>query len=167
MSTSRISRLLAGALFLGVAVSPPSAAGADVERGRYLASIMDCGGCHTRGVFLGKPDPALFLAGSEVGFRLPGLGYFYPPNLTPDAATGLGDWSLDDIVRAVRTGVRPDGRMLVPVMPYQSYAALTDEDAQALAAFLKSLPPIAYPEAPKATGEGETPPGPYLEVVSP
>ncbi|HET8727297.1 MAG TPA: c-type cytochrome [Alphaproteobacteria bacterium] len=140
---------------------------ADVERGRYLATIMDCGGCHTRGIFMGKPDPDLFLAGSEVGFHLPGLGYFYPPNLTPDPATGLGEWSEDDIVRAVRTGERPDGRILAPIMPFHSYAALTDEDAYALAGFLKSMPPKPFAEEPQPAGEGEPPPGPYLEVIVP
>jgi mono/diheme cytochrome c family protein len=164
----RHAALWAAAAAILLATAPgANADDAEIERGRYLASIMDCGGCHTRGVFLGRPDPALFLAGSEVGFHLPGLGYFYPPNLTPDPATGLGDWSEDDIVRAVRTGVRPDGRVLVPVMPYPSYAALTDQDAYALAAFLKSLPPVAYPDEPQPTGEGETPPSPYLDVVMP
>lgn len=153
---------------LSVAFSAAAAAqGGNVERGRYLATVMDCGGCHTRGVFTGKPNPDLFLAGSEVGFHLPGLGYFYPPNLTPDPATGLGNWSEDDIVRALRTGERPDGRVLVPIMPYHAYAALTDEDAYAVAAYLKSMPPIGYPEEPQPAGEGETPPAPYLDVVFP
>jgi mono/diheme cytochrome c family protein len=128
---------------------------------------MDCGGCHTRGIFLGQPDPDLYLAGSEVGFHLPGMGYFYPPNLTPDPATGLGDWSEDDIVRAIRTGERPDGRMLAPIMPWHAYAALTDEDAQAIAAFLKGMTPVEWPEEPQPASEGETPPAPYLEVVVP
>lgn len=138
-----------------------------VERGKYLAAIMDCGGCHTRGIFFGKPDPALFLAGSEVGFRIPGLGYFYPPNLTPDEETGLGSWSEAQIVDAVRAGVRPDGRQLVPVMPYHSYSALSDDDAYALAAYLKSLAPVSYPDEPPPTGDAETAPGPYLDVRMP
>src|SRR6266404_1953789 len=104
-----------------------------VKRGQYLASLMDCGGCHTSGALLGKPDPQHYLAGSEVGFQIPGLGIFYPPNLTSDRETGLGAWSEADIVKAVRTGERPDGRMLVPAMPYQSYGKLTDSDAFALA----------------------------------
>ena len=157
---------------LGVAVSifliaSTEANSQDLERGRYLASIMDCGGCHTRGIFLGQPNPDLYLAGSEVGFHLPGLGYVYPPNLTPDPATGLGDWSEGDIVRAIRMGVRPDGRPLAPIMPYHSYSALTDEDAYALASFLKSLKPIAYPEEPQPTRDGDKAPAPYLTVVDP
>lgn len=163
--------LVTAAGALAAAVLGASAAGrasdADPERGRYLASIMDCGGCHTRGVLLGRPDPALALAGSEAGFHLPGLGIFYPPNLTSDEETGLGRWSEDDVIRAVREGVRPDGRMLAPIMPWHAYAALTDEDARHLAAYIKSLPAVPYPEEPQPTAEGEAAPGPYLTVRMP
>jgi hypothetical protein len=65
----------------------------ELKRGQYLVTIMDCSGCHTPGVFQGNPDTQRPLAGSEVGFKIPGLGYFYPPNLTPDPETGLGKWS--------------------------------------------------------------------------
>lgn len=136
------------------------------SRGEYLASIMDCGGCHTGGALLGQPDPNLRLAGSNVGFGIPGVGIFYPPNLTPDRETGLGSWSEADIIRAVRTGVRPDGRVLAPVMPWHAYAALTDQDAQALARYLKSLQPIRH-AVPPPTGPNQTPPSPYLTVVVP
>ena len=139
---------------------------ARLQRGEYLAAIMDCTGCHTPGVFLGKPDIQRPLAGSEVGFQIPGLGTFYPPNLTPDPETGLGRWSEADIVKAVRTGERPDGRMLAPVMPYHSYARLTDADASALAAYLKSIKPIRN-QVPALTGPSEKPRAPYLTVVMP
>lgn len=158
----------ASAAFLPLLIAAPVAAqDSSLERGRYLVTIMDCGGCHTRGVMMGKPDPALYLAGSEVGFHLPGLGYFYPPNLTPDPETGLGEWSEDDIVRALRTGERPDGRILAPIMPSQAYAALTDEDVYAIAAFLKSMAPARFEGEPQPAGDGETPPSPYLEVLMP
>jgi mono/diheme cytochrome c family protein len=137
-----------------------------VARGEYLARIMDCGGCHTPGALAGKPDQARALAGSPIGFHIPELGYFYPPNLTPDLKTGLGAWSEADIARAVRTGVRPDGRMLAPVMPWHSYAALTDADAQALSRYLKSLPPVRH-AVPPLTGANATPPSSYLTVVTP
>lgn len=159
--------LAAGAIAL--TLMPPAAAApeaARLKRGEYLANIMDCGGCHTTGVFLGKPDPARYLAGSEVGFHLPGLGIFYPPNLTPDRETGLGAWSEAEIVAAVRTGVRPDGRQLAPAMPYGHYSHLTDEDAFALAAYLKSLPPITH-AVPAITGDGEKPRAAYLTVRMP
>jgi mono/diheme cytochrome c family protein len=115
------------ALAAGSLMSVPSAlAQSQTQRGEYLVTIMDCTGCHTPGTFLGKPDLQRSLAGSEVGFQIPGLGIFYPPNLTPDPDTGLGKWSEADIIKAVRTGVRPDGRQLVPIMPYHSYGKLTD-----------------------------------------
>jgi hypothetical protein len=66
----------------------------------------------------------------------------------------------------VRTGVRPDGRELVPIMPWRSYANLTDEDARSLATYLKSLAPVRY-RAPGPFGPDETPTGPYLTVVFP
>lgn len=137
-----------------------------VKRGEYLATIMDCGGCHTPGVFLGKPDLQRPLAGSEVGFQLPGLGIFYPPNLTPDPDTGLGKWSVADITKAVRTGVRPDGRQLAPIMPWHSYARLSDADAQALAGYLKSLKAIRN-DVPAIKGPSEKASAPYLTVVMP
>jgi mono/diheme cytochrome c family protein len=154
------------AVLLALGATDAKAADDPLARGEYLAKIMDCGGCHTTGVFLGKPDPARYLAGSEVGFMIPGLGIFYPPNLTPDPATGLGEWSVEDIVRAVRMGVRPDGRELAPAMPWRSYAALTDDDAMALATYLKSLPAINQPEPPMV-GPDEKAPAPYLTVVPP
>lgn len=85
--------LACATLALSLAASPLAAADADaakVKRGEYLANIMDCGGCHTTGALIGKPDPAMYVAGSTVGFQIPGLGIFYPPNLTPDNETGLG-----------------------------------------------------------------------------
>jgi len=93
------------ALALGSALLLPAvalAADARLERGEYLARIMDCGGCHTTGALKGQPDQARYLAGSDVGFELPGLGIFYPPNLTGDVETGLGAWSEEEIVAAVR-----------------------------------------------------------------
>ena len=127
---------------------------------------MDCTGCHTEGALAGKPDPDRFLAGSSIGFKMPGLGVFYPPNLTSDRETGLGGRSANEIIAAVREGVRPDGRELVPIMPWRSYSALSDEDARALAAYLKSLPPIQF-RTPGPFGESETPSAPYLTVVLP
>ncbi len=135
-------------------------------RGAYLAAIMDCRGCHTPGTLMGKPDAARDLAGSKIGFQVPELGVFYPPNLTPDRETGLGAWQVDDIVRAVRTGVRPDGRILAPVMPWHAYSALNDDDARALARYLKALAPIRN-AAPPITGPSEAPPAPYFTIVAP
>jgi len=136
------------------------------ERGKYLVGIMDCTGCHTTGALAGQPDPNHFLAGSDIGFEIPGLGIFYPPNLTSDGKTGLGTWSEQDIATALRTGARPDGRELAPAMPWRSYATLTDQDVQAIAAYLKSLPAVEH-AAPAPTGATEKAPAPYLTVAMP
>jgi mono/diheme cytochrome c family protein len=165
MHLSIIGKAAFGLALLGTAAAP-ALSQERIKRGEYLAAVMDCTGCHTPGVFLGKPDPQRYLAGSEVGFQIPNLGIFYPPNLTPDPQTGLGGWSEADIIKAVRTGERPDGRVLVPVMPYHSYRRLTDADARALAAYLKSLPPIRH-QVPAMVGSSEKPTAPYLTVVTP
>lgn len=157
---------IAAALFAAAPALAQQGANAPQARGEYLSRIMDCGGCHTPGALAGQPDARRSLAGSAIGFGVPDLGVFYPPNLTPDRETGLGAWSEADIVRAVRTGVRPDGRVLAPVMPWHAYAALTDADARALARYLRSLPPVRH-EVPRMAGAGETPPAPYLTVVVP
>jgi len=161
---TRILVSLLSSLAVGTAAAAIAPCQATPTRGEYLAAIMDCGGCHTEGALAGKPDSALRLAGSTIGFGAPGLGIFYPPNLTSDPETGLGDWSEADIVKAVRTGERPDGRELAPMMPWRSYAVLTDEDALALAAYLKSLPPVRH-AVPPPTGPDEKPPAPYLGVL--
>ncbi len=160
-------------LSLGIAVAccapVPKADAADaaaVKRGEYLAAIMDCGGCHTPGALTGQPDMNAPLSGGTVGFAIPGLGVFYPPNLTSDAEWGLGSWKAEDIIRAVRAGVRPDGRELAPAMPWRSYAALSDSDAAALAAYLKSLPPVAREDL-EPVGPSEKPKAPYLTVAVP
>lgn len=137
----------------------------DAARGKYLVGIMGCNDCHTPGYFMGNPDMTKFLGGADIGFALPGLGYFYGPNLTPHEK-GLATWSEDDIVAAIRTGARPDGRMLAPLMPWPAFAGLTDEDAYSIAAYLKTLTPVDR-SAPPPTGWGETPPGPYLAVTMP
>lgn len=161
-----VAVLCASASFALPAFGQTPANAAKLKRGEYLVTIMDCTGCHTPGKLLGKPDLARLLAGSEVGFGIPGLGTFYPPNLTPDRETGLGNWSEADIAKAVRTGVRPDGRVLAPIMPYDNYGALTDADAAALAAYLKSLKPVRN-AAPPLVGPSEKPTAPYLTVVMP
>lgn len=159
-------RILAGGAALAALASAPAAAETPLERGKYLATIMDCTGCHTPGALIGKPDMARYLGGADVGFQIPTVGVFYAPNLTPDTETGLGAWSAAEIVDAVRKGVRPDGRMLAPMMPYPSYGALSDGDAMALAAYLKSLPPVKH-KVPGPIGATEKAPAPYLTVVMP
>jgi hypothetical protein len=147
----------------------PKAQAADtvkVKRGEYLAAIMDCGGCRTPGALAGRPDMSARLGGSDVGFQIPDLGTFYPPNLTPHAEAGIGSWDEAGIITALRTGVRPDGRELAPAMPWRSYSAISDEDALALVAYLKSLPAVDR-KVPAPVGPSEKPPAPYFTVVVP
>lgn len=118
------------------------AADPQIERGKYLVQVGGCNDCHTPGNFLGHPDMDRYLGGSDVGFGIPGSGVFVPPNLTPDKATGLGNWSAQQIVTAITTGQRPDGRVLAPAMPWRGLSVLTKPDALAIAAYLKSLPPV-------------------------
>ena len=162
----RVCALIAATILAGLFIGRTAVAESLVERGAYLARIMDCGGCHTYGALAGQPDPARALAGSDIGFAIPGLGVFYPRNLTSDPETGLGHWSEGDIIRAVREGVRPDGRELAPIMPWRSYAVLSDTDATALAAYLKSLPPVSF-MPPGPFGPDDAPTSPYLAVTPP
>jgi mono/diheme cytochrome c family protein len=122
------------ALALAALATPAAADEAALARGAYLVAVAGCADCHTPGHFLGQPDHSRALGGSEVGFDIPGLGVLYGPNLTPDAATGLGRWTEAEIAAAITTGVRPDGRILAPAMPWMGYANLTPEDAAAVAA---------------------------------
>jgi mono/diheme cytochrome c family protein len=108
-------------VMLAALASPAAAADPQVERGAYLVTIAGCSDCHTPGGLLGSPDPSRLLGGSDVGFGVPGVGVFVGPNLTPDKETGLGGWTSDQIVAALTTGKRPDGRVLSGVMPWQAF----------------------------------------------
>lgn len=116
---------------------------AAIERGRYLTTIAGCNDCHTPGTFYGAPDYDRRLSGSEVGWVGP-WGVSFPRNLTPDTETGIGSWTERQIVDALRTGMRPNGTVLLPPMPWPMYTALSDEDAFAIAAYLKSLKPVKH-----------------------
>jgi mono/diheme cytochrome c family protein len=155
-----------GLAYIGAALLVSNPCLADTERGAYLAKIMDCGGCHTPGALKGQPDNSRALAGGDVGFKLPGLGIFYPSNLTSDKETGLGKWSAEQIRAAITKGVRPDGRQLAPIMPYHSYSALTDADASALVSFIQQLSPMKN-AVPGPVAEQAKAPLPYLAVTGP
>lgn len=141
-----------------------AAAQAQVDRGKYLVTIAGCNDCHTPGYFFGKPEMNRFLAGSEVGFEIPGLGVFHGPNLTPDKETGLGNWTVEQIVTALQTGKRPDGRELAPIMPWRAFANLTKDDVTAIAMFLKTIPAVKN-KVPGPFGPGEKPTSFVMKVV--
>ena len=137
-----ITLMLALAVALG-AFPIEAHAQSSIERGKYLVTVAGCSDCHTPGTFLGHPDRGRYLGGSDVGFAIPGLGVFAGPNLTPDKETGIGNWSIQQIVTAITTGKRPDGRGLAPVMPFEAFSHLSSADAEAIAAYLKSIKPVA------------------------
>jgi mono/diheme cytochrome c family protein len=156
--------LVATAQAAVLALAIPVAADEVLERGEYLVGIMLCADCHTPPSDAGGPDMARALTGG-LGFEMPGIGIFWAPNLTP-AKTGLGAWSEEEIVEAIRTGNRPDGRILIPIMPWGFFASLTDEDARAIALYLKSLPAVEN-AVPAPVGPGQAAPAPYMQMVFP
>jgi mono/diheme cytochrome c family protein len=161
--------LLAAAAVVALVTAAASAEAANkksIERGKYLVNLGGCFDCHTPGYFLGKPDMARYLGGSDVGFEMPGLGVFVGPNLTPDPETGLGKWSEAQIVTALQTGKRPDGRELAPIMPWRAFADLTKSDLHAIAAYLKSLKPVSH-QVPGPFGPDEKAPVFRMKVVAP
>jgi len=121
--------------------SPAKAPKGGIERGRYLVEHVSlCGGCHTPRSFLGVPYRALYLAGAKIG----PLGHEIP-NITPDKETGIGDWSRDDIVHFLLTGIKPDldnAQALMAEVIKAGYKNMRREDALAIADYLKSIPPI-------------------------
>ena len=113
------------------------------ERGAYLAKATACLVCHAGP---NGPDPAQLGAG---GLEMPDVaGTWRTPNITQDKTTGIGAWTDDQIARAIRQGVRPDGSQLYAIMPYADYNRLTDDDTKALVAFLRTLKPIDHAVAP-------------------
>ena len=147
----------------------PAASTATAEdklvRGKRLAYTSGCVDCHTPGSLYGAPDTTRMLSGSELGWVGP-WGVTYPRNLTPDSTTGLGSWSEDQIVTAIREGRRPDGSPLLPPMPWTMFAHFTDDEVYAIAAYLKSVPAVAH-EMPKQLPPGTAPPGPALVFPGP
>ena len=110
-----------------------------VERGRYLALAGNCAGCHT------ARGGAAYAGG--VGIDTP-FGTVYAGNLTPDPRHGIGQWSAAEFWRAMHNGRSRDGRLLYPAFPYPSFTQVTREDADAIYAWLRTLPPAAVPNAP-------------------
>jgi mono/diheme cytochrome c family protein len=117
-----------------LAGAPPSAEAK--SRGAYLARAADCIACHT------VSGGAAYAGG--VAFRLP-FGTLYSTNITPDPDTGIGGWSDEDFVRAVREGTGPGGHALYPAFPYTSYTAMSREDVLAIKQYLFTLAPVHAP----------------------
>jgi hypothetical protein len=152
--------------------------GSPVQRGEYLVRhVGACGDCHTPiNLVTGQPDNSRFLAGMPGTFQVPGLGPDGGPgimgskNLTPDMTTGLGAWTDAQIKKAFLDGVDRDGNALFPIMPYYVLHNMSDDDASAIVAYLRTVPPIdstippknfAYPAA------AASPPVPASRIPNP
>jgi mono/diheme cytochrome c family protein len=148
--------------------APAKSVQSAVERGRYLVIVAGCNDCHTP-IKMGpkgpEPDFSRMLSGHPESFKLPPApaaqgpwlwsgaatntafagpwGVSYATNLTPDDNTGIGIWTEDIFVKTLRTG-RHWGvaRPILPPMPWQNYAQMTDGDLKAIYAFLRSIPPV-------------------------
>ncbi len=121
-----------------------------IARGAYVfTSIADCDGCHSQRDFSLVGGPVV-VSGRGQGMVLSdwniGLpGFVVAPNLTPDVETGLGKWTDGEKIRAIRDGVDREGNALFPMMPYQGFRNMSDDDVEAVVAFLDSLPPVKNP----------------------
>ena len=138
-----------------------------VERGEYLVELLGCGSCHTDGALEGAPRTDKALAGSGIGiaymnpFGNDRPGVVYPPNITPDAETGIGDWSDQQIAEAVQAGLGRHTSRRIAVMPWQGYAKLSEEDATAIVAYLRSIKPISN-KVPDEVVPGQRAPEPFI-----
>ncbi|MBU8541128.1 c-type cytochrome [Falsiroseomonas tokyonensis] len=136
--------LRAAALAAGLLASGPGPALAQdaalLERGRHLVEVTGaCGNCHTPMGPQG-PVPGKTLAGGSVFDEPPFRAV--APNITPDPETGIGRWTDAQLARAIREGIRPDGRLIGPPMPMTLYRGLSDRDVAAMVAYLRTVPPV-------------------------
>jgi len=154
-------------LILGAEKSKKPANADPLARGKYLVTFGGCNDCHTPLKLTPKgpvPDMERMLSGHPHDTRLPSpdlkpgpwfvtiagmtawagpWGITYSANLTPDNNTGLGIWTEDMFVKAMRTGRHMGaGREILPPMPWQGVAALNDDDLKAIYAYLRTIPPI-------------------------
>jgi mono/diheme cytochrome c family protein len=113
-----------------------------VMRGRYVFGATGGCGCHTV-----QKQPV-----NAGGRKYEGpFGTVYSTNITPDPQTGIGKWTDEQIVTAIRLGRRPNGERLVPVHPYPVFNGMAEEDLKALVAFLKTVPAVKRANQPKKT----------------
>lgn len=138
-----------------------------VKRGEYLVELLGCGACHTEGALDGAPQMDRALAGSSIGIAYTNPlgndnpGIVFPPNLTPDNETGIGLWSDEQIADAIRAGIGRHMERRIAVMPWQGYAKMTEEDVNAIVAYLRSIAPIAH-KVPDEVRPGETSKQPFV-----
>jgi mono/diheme cytochrome c family protein len=139
--------LVTGAL-VGVFTLAPPAGGAaptpaEIARGKYIFGATGGCGCHTDRSTPPKPP-------NSGGRKYEGpFGTVYSSNITSDPKTGLGNWTDEQIINAIRLGRRPNGERLIPVHPYTVFNGMAAEDLRALVAFLRTIPPVNRPTPPK------------------
>ncbi len=112
---------------------------ANLENGKLLFNAGGCISCHASG-----PDLKDVAADAPAGGKplKTQIGTLYPPNLTPDPETGLGNWKLNAFLAAMQQGLHSDGSNLIPAFPYGSYQSMKFEDVADLFAYLQSLPAV-------------------------
>lgn len=138
-----------------------------VSRGEYLVELLGCGVCHTDGALMGDPDFDRSLAGSATGIaytnpmgeKLPGV--IYPGNITSDDQTGIGTWTDGQIANAIRAGIGRHGSRRIPSMPWQGYAKISDDDVDAIVAYLRSIKPVRH-QVPDEVAPGKRATHPYV-----
>jgi mono/diheme cytochrome c family protein len=123
-------------------VTSVSAAGqTQLKRGEYLFNIAGCKSCHTDTKNKGK-----LLAGGTP-LKTP-FGTFYGLNITKDKAFGIGKFTDEDFIRALREGITPNGQHYFPAFPFTSFTKMTDQDMRDIKAYIFSLPAVAQPNKP-------------------
>jgi mono/diheme cytochrome c family protein len=162
-------RTLLRAAVAALALATPAFAqdAALLERGRYLVEVTAaCGNCHTPKGPTGNV-PGRELAG---GFTIDAPPFrAVAPNITPDPETGIGRWTDAQLARAIREGIRPDGSLIGPPMPFAFYRNLSDRDLAAMVAYLRTVPPIRN-QVEKSTYRIPLPPAygpPVTSVAAP
>jgi mono/diheme cytochrome c family protein len=140
----RVAPLLTGLVIIGLpALAPAAPTPAELARGRYVFGATGGCGCHTA---KGQPVNA---GGRR--YDLP-FGTIYSTNITPDTKTGIGGWTDEQIISAIRLGLRPNGERLIPVHPYTVFNGMAAEDLKALVAFLRTTTPVNRANQPKKIG---------------
>lgn len=109
-----------------------------IKRGEYLAKAGDCIACHTN---TAEKEKAKVFAGG-LAMNTP-FGTIYSPNITPDKETGIGNWTTEQFINAMREGISPQGHYYYPAFPYLYFNKLTDDDLIAIKAYLDSLPAVS------------------------
>ena len=123
--------------------APPDPAA--VARGAYLVSAANCIGCHWDKAHGGAP----FAGGKAIDTP---FGAYYSRNITPDPEHGIGNWTDQDFLRALRAGVAPGGGHYFPAFPFPAFTGMSDGDIRDIRAYLRTRPPAATPNRPHEVG---------------